>query len=132
MSFQDAVRVCLRKYADFSGRARRSEYWWFVVFTAVVTTVAGVVDAVAGTRLGSTGIVQAVATLALLLPGLAVGARRLHDVGQSGWSLLLIIIPVLGALILIYAFFSRDSHADNKYGPSPKAGSVEPPLQSSA
>jgi uncharacterized membrane protein YhaH (DUF805 family) len=124
MSFQDAVRVCLTKYADFTGRARRSEYWWFVVFNAVVTTLGGVVDALVGTRSGSTGVVQVIATLALLLPALAVGVRRLHDVGQSGWTLLLIIIPVLGALILVFAFFSRDSQADNKYGPSPKAASA--------
>jgi uncharacterized membrane protein YhaH (DUF805 family) len=121
MSFQDAVRACLTKYADFNGRARRSEYWWFVVFTAVVTTVASVADAIIGTRFSSTGLIQVLATLALLLPSLAVGVRRLHDVGQSGWSLFLIIIPVLGALILIFAFFSRDSGPDNKYGPSPKA-----------
>lgn len=127
MSFQDAVIVCLRKYADFNGRARRSEYWWFVVFTAVVTTVASVADARVGTPFGSTELIQGLATLALLLPSLAVSVRRLHDVGQSGWSLLLIILPVLGALILIFVFFSRDSEPDNKYGLSPKAASVEPP-----
>jgi uncharacterized membrane protein YhaH (DUF805 family) len=122
MPFQDAVRVCLRKYATFDGRARRSEYWWFVVFTAVVTTAAAVVDPVIGAaEFRGTGLVQGLATLALVLPGLAVGVRRLHDVGQSGWTLLLIVLPVVGALILIYAFFSRDSEPDNRYGPSPKA-----------
>lgn len=126
MSFQDAVRVCLSKYADFSGRARRSEYWWFVVFTAVVTTVASVIDALIGTGFGATGLVQALASLALLLPSLAVGVRRLHDVGQTGWWVLLVIIPVLGALILILAFFIRDSAPDNRYGPSPKAADPAP------
>jgi uncharacterized membrane protein YhaH (DUF805 family) len=121
MSFQDAVKVCLNKYADFNGRARRSEYWWFVVFNAVVTTLASVVDAIIGTRSGSFGVIEGLAALALLLPGLAVGARRLHDVGRSGWLLLLAIIPVIGALILVIAFFIRDSGPDNQYGPSPKA-----------
>jgi uncharacterized membrane protein YhaH (DUF805 family) len=126
MSFQDAVKTCLRKYADFSGRAPRSEYWWFIVFTAVVTTVGSVVDAVAGTQLGRTGVFQLLATLALLLPSLAVGARRLHDVGRSGWMLLLLIIPVLGALILIVAFFIRPSGPDNGYGPSPQGAGAAP------
>ena len=121
MSFQDAVRVCLRKYADFSGRARRSEYWWFVVFNAVVTTIASVIDAIIGTRFGSTGLIQVLATLALLLPGLAVAVRRLHDVGRPGWWLFLVLIPIVGALILIIAFLVRDSEPDNTYGPSPKA-----------
>jgi uncharacterized membrane protein YhaH (DUF805 family) len=125
MSFQDAVRTCLGKYADFTGRARRSEYWWFVVFTAVVTTIASVVDAIVGTKFGNFGLFQVLATLALLLPELAVGARRLHDVGRSGWMLLLLIIPVIGALILVVAFFIRDSEPDNDYGPSPKRA-VEP------
>ena len=126
MSFQDAVRVCLTKYADFSGRARRSEYWWFVVFTAVVTTIASVIDALLGTQFGRTGLLQGLATLALLLPSLAVGIRRLHDVGRSGWWVLLIIIPILGALILILAFFVRDSQPANDYGPSPKAATAGP------
>jgi uncharacterized membrane protein YhaH (DUF805 family) len=111
MSFQDAVIVCLRKYVDFNGRARRSEYWWFVAFTAVVTTVASVADARVDTPFGSTGLVQGLATLALLLPSLAVSVRRLHDVGQSGWSLLLIILPVLGALILIFVFLQPRQRA---------------------
>ncbi len=126
MSFQDAVRVCLSKYADFQGRARRSEYWWFVVFTAVVTTIGSVLDALVGTGYGSYGLIEGVAALALLLPSLAVGARRLHDVGRSGWLLLLLIIPVLGALFLVIAFFIRDSQPENRYGPSPKPAGAEP------
>jgi len=116
MSFQDAVRVCLRKYADFHGRARRSEYWWFVVFTAVVTTVASVADAGFDTHQWMQGF----ATAVLLLPSLAVGARRLHDVGKSGWLLLMLLVPILGALLLIWFYFIQDSEPENKYGPSPK------------
>jgi uncharacterized membrane protein YhaH (DUF805 family) len=121
MTLQDAVRVCLNKYADFTGRARRSEYWWFIVFTAVASTVAGILDALIGTQFGSTGVVQVLVTLALLVPGLAVSVRRLHDVGQTGWWVLLLLIPVLGALVLIVAFYIRDSAPDNQYGPSPKS-----------
>ena len=127
MRFQDAVKVCLTKYADFGGRARRSEYWWFVVFTALVTTLASVVDAVIGTQFGNTGLVQLLATLALVLPSLAVGVRRLHDVSRSGWWVFLAVIPILGALILVVAFLIRDSEPDNSYGPSPKTALMEPP-----
>jgi uncharacterized membrane protein YhaH (DUF805 family) len=126
VSFDDAVGVCLRKYADFSGRARRSEYWWFVVFTSVMATIASIFDVIFGTQFDRTGLVQVLATLAFLLPSLAVGVRRLHDVDRSGWWLLLLIIPVLGAVILILAFFVRDSGPDNQYGPSPKAVAAEP------
>jgi uncharacterized membrane protein YhaH (DUF805 family) len=120
MSFQEAVRVCLSKYVDFNGRARRSEYWWFVVFNAVATTVGSVIDAIIGTRSGNVGAIEVLVGLALILPGIAVGVRRLHDVSQSGWWLLLALVPFLGALVLILVFFIRDSHPANQYGPSPK------------
>ena len=99
MSFQDAIRTCLqRNYADFTGRARRSEYWFFILFTAIVGVVGGILDAILGTAVertaarGHPGILQ----LALLIPTLAVGARRLHDTGRSGWWLLIGLIPIVG------------------------------------
>jgi uncharacterized membrane protein YhaH (DUF805 family) len=121
MSFADAVRTCLNKYTDFSGRARRSEYWYFFLFNILVSIVASIIDAIIGTRSGSFGLVEAIAGLALLLPGLAVGARRLHDTTRSGWWLLIGLIPIIGAIVLII-FFVQDSHGDNQYGPSPKQG----------
>jgi uncharacterized membrane protein YhaH (DUF805 family) len=121
MSFADAVRTCLNKYADFSGRARRSEYWFFFLFNVLVSIVASIIDAIIGTRSGSFGLIEGIAALALLLPGLAVGARRLHDTTKSGWWLLIGLIPILGAIVLII-FFVQDSHPDNQYGPSPKQG----------
>ena len=121
MSFQDAVRTCLQqKYVDFSGRARRSEYWYFFLFTIIVSIVAGIIDGILGTRNSSgTGLVGAIASLALLLPGLGVGARRLHDTGRSGWWLLIGLIPLVGAIVLL-VFFVQDSQTDNQYGPNPK------------
>jgi uncharacterized membrane protein YhaH (DUF805 family) len=121
MSFPESIRVCLHKYADFSGRARRSEFWYFVVWTILVSIVASVLDFILDTRWGSkTGLVETVAGLALILPSLAVGARRLHDISRSAWWLLLLLIPFVGALILlVLAIF--DSAGDNQYGPSPKA-----------
>ena len=120
MTFQDAVKICLNKYVDFSGRARRSEYWWFFLFNVLVSIVASIIDAIIGTRSGNFGLVEAIASLALLLPGLAVGARRLHDTTKSGWWLLIGLIPCVGFIVLII-FFVQDSHPDNQYGPSPKA-----------
>ena len=122
MSFQDAVRVCLtQKYVDFSGRARRSEYWYFFLFGIIVSVVAGIIDGILGTRntLGSYGLIGGIASLALLLPNLGVGARRLHDTGRSGWWLLIGLIPLIGWIVLL-VFFVQDSQPDNQYGPNPK------------
>jgi uncharacterized membrane protein YhaH (DUF805 family) len=122
MSFQDAVRTCLtQKYVDFTGRARRSEYWYFVLFTFIVSIVASIIDTIIGTRSSTTGygLVQGLASLALLLPGIAVGVRRLHDTGRTGWWLLIGLIPLVGAIVLI-VFFVQDSQGENAYGSSPK------------
>jgi uncharacterized membrane protein YhaH (DUF805 family) len=125
MSFQDAIRTCLqRKYAEFHGRARRSEYWFFILFTAIVGAVAGILDAIFGLRSGAqyggTGPIQGLLQLALLIPTLAVGARRLHDTGRSGWWQLIGLIPIVGWIILI-VFFVQDSQPANQHGPNPKS-----------
>jgi uncharacterized membrane protein YhaH (DUF805 family) len=122
MSFADAVRTCLDKYVDFDGRARRSEFWWWALFTVLVGIVAGIIDAILGTS-GSfqgRGPVGSVVSLALLLPSLAVGARRLHDTGRSGWWQLLWLVLLVGWIFLI-VWFCQDSGPENAHGPSPKA-----------
>jgi uncharacterized membrane protein YhaH (DUF805 family) len=121
MSFAEAVKTCLSKYATFAGRARRSEYWWFVLFNVIVSIVAAIIDGAAGTDLenSSTGVVGGIVALALILPSLAVTARRLHDTGRSGWWILIGIIPLIGAIILI-VFACQDSDGVNQYGPNPK------------
>ncbi|GAB3265488.1 DUF805 domain-containing protein [Kineosporia babensis] len=120
MSFKDAVQTVLtKKYATFSGRARRSELWWFWLFSFVVGIVASIIDQVIGSP-----IVQAIVTLAFLIPSLAVGARRLHDTGRSGWWQLISIIPLIGFIVLV-VFWVQDSHpGENQHGPSPKGGFV--------
>ena len=126
MSFQDAVRTCLQqKYAAFSGRARRSEYWFFVLFTFIVQVIASILDALFHLRYGNSGLIENLASLALLLPGLGVAVRRLHDTGRSGWWVLLGLIPIIGWIVLI-VFFVQDSQADNQYGPTPKSYGPEP------
>lgn len=109
MSFVQAVQVCLRKYVDFSGRAVRSEFWWFALFQLIVMIVASM--------LGET--VYAVVALALVLPSLAVGARRLHDIGKSGWFLLLHLLPIIGILVLIFFWVQASQTESNEYGVVP-------------
>lgn len=130
MSFQDAIRTCLtQKYADFQGRARRSEFWWFWLFWVIVRSIAQSIDR--GINNGSPytgGVLTGLVSLALLLPILGVAVRRLHDTGRSGWWVLIGIIPIIGWIVLL-VFFVQDSHADNQYGPSPKGfeGAYPPP-----
>lgn len=121
MNFPDAVRSVLTKYAVFSGRARRSEYWWFFLFNLVVSAVAAGIDAAIGTP-----IIAIIVGLALLLPTLAVGARRLHDTGRTGWLLLLAIIPLIGAIVLIVFFCQDTQPGDNQYGAAPKQTGMQP------
>jgi uncharacterized membrane protein YhaH (DUF805 family) len=123
MDFMTAVRTCFSKYVDFSGRARRSEFWYFFLFSVLVQVVASILDSILGTDYdtGSGGLVSAIAALALFLPSIAVSARRLHDIGKSGWWQLLAIIPIIG-WIMVIIWYCTDSKPDNQYGPNPKTG----------
>ena len=121
MNFSQAVAICLRKYVDFSGRSGRPEFWWFFLFQVVVMLVTGMLS----------DMLYVLAALALLLPGLAVGARRLHDIGKSAWFLLIGVIPIVGFLVLLY-WFVQPSGAANAYGPAeagPDAPTVMPGQQ---
>lgn len=123
MSLQDAARLCLQqKYADFSGRGRRSEYWNFVLFYVLAVVAVAILSVILNAiHLGIIGtLLYAVVVLGLVVPLLAAGARRLHDTGKSGWLLLLGLIPVVSLVLLV--FFVQDSSPEaNQYGPSPKA-----------
>ena len=115
MSFADAIRTCFSKYVTFSGRARRSEFWWFSLFAGILYVAVSVIDAAMGSS-----ILGLVVVLALVLPSLAVTARRLHDTGRSGWWILIGFIPLIGAITML-VFECQDSQAGpNNYGPSPK------------
>ena len=106
----------LSRYAEFNGRARRSEYWNFVFINIVITAAIAIVDLI----LGSFGALGIIYSLGILIPGLAVAVRRLHDTGRSGWTLLLVLIPFIGAIILLI-FMAQDSVAgENEYGQYPK------------
>jgi len=106
----------LSKYAEFNGRARRSEYWYFVLINVFISLVIFIVDA----GLGSFGLLGILYSLAILIPGLAVSVRRLHDTGRSGWMLLLALIPLIGAIILIIFMIQDSVEGGNEYGQYPK------------
>lgn len=117
MSFTEAVRVVFSKYATFAGRAQRPEYWWFALFGFLVSIVAAIVDAILGTGY----LVQILVILPLVLPGIAVAVRRLHDTGRSGGWYFISFIPFVGAIVMI-VFLVQKSDGDNDYGPSPTQG----------
>ncbi|MFI5618859.1 DUF805 domain-containing protein [Streptomyces sp. NPDC051567] len=107
----------LKKYAVFSGRARRQEYWMFFLFNAAVLIVLSILDSVLGT--GS--LLYLLYVLATLVPNLAVGVRRLHDTGKSGWWILVGLIPLVGWIWAIVLLAIEGNREQNQYGPSPKA-----------
>jgi len=112
----------LKKYAQFSGRARRKEFWMFVLFSWIISLVIGIVDRMLGTvnDTGS-GLLGTIFSLAILIPSLAVGARRLHDTNRSALWLLLIFAIVIGWIVLIVFYAQEGNAGDNQYGPDPKA-----------
>jgi uncharacterized membrane protein YhaH (DUF805 family) len=112
----------LRKYTVFEGRSRRSEYWYFTLFNILISIVLNIVDRGIRTYDSKTtlGLLGTIYALAVLIPGIAVGIRRLHDTNRSGWWLLIAFIPLIGAIILI-VFLAQDSDAGaNQYGTNPK------------
>lgn len=116
MSFVEAIKSVFTQYVGFSGRARRSEYWYFTLFYAIVD---GVLTGL-GQASSAFSVIAGIFALAVLLPSIAVSIRRLHDIGKSGWWILISLIPVIGAIILI-VFACKDSEpGDNAYGPNPK------------
>ena len=121
MTFSESVRTCLRKYADFSGRAGRPEFWYFFLFTTLVSIGAAILDAILGLRFdagvfGNGGLLQMLTSLALFLPNLSVNVRRLHDTGRSGWWLLILLVPCLGLIMMLVFCVTRGESHGNKYG----------------
>jgi uncharacterized membrane protein YhaH (DUF805 family) len=117
MTFTTAVRTCLEKYATFSGRARRSEYWWFQAFLMLVAFVG--VALVFLLRSEVPGYLLLVVMVGLVVPAISVTVRRLHDTGRSGWWYLISLVPYVGALVLL-VLCCLDSTGSNQYGTSPK------------
>ena len=112
MNFVDAVKTCFTKFVVFEGRASRSEFWWWTLFCALVLIALAVV---------SLDWVGDIFALVSLLPSIAVGARRLHDIGKSGWWQLIWLIPLIGWIVLIYWAVQPSESSDNTYGVPPSA-----------
>lgn len=103
MTFQESIRVCFAKYADFSGRASRSEYWWFVLFILLVSMAASVISPK----------LSALFSLATLLPSIAAATRRLHDTNRTGWWQLLVLVPLVGFIVLL-VFLAQEGQAESE------------------
>ena len=128
MSFGESLTSVFNKYATFTGRARRSEYWWFYLFYYVACFVINLMSFAliyGGLPVDTNSYIVfqifcLVFFIGLFLPTLAVGVRRLHDIGKSGWNLLWVVVPIIGPIILL-VWHCRDSMVEaNKYGESPK------------
>jgi uncharacterized membrane protein YhaH (DUF805 family) len=116
----------LKKYAVFSGRARRKEYWMFVLFNVIVSIILSILDRILGLDFGSgssssSGWLSTIYSLAVLLPTIGVAIRRMHDTGRSGWWILINLIPCIGWIWFIVLAAQEGNAGDNQYGPDPKA-----------
>ncbi|MDO8844541.1 DUF805 domain-containing protein [Methylicorpusculum sp.] len=112
----------LKKYADFNGRARRCEYWYFVLFNMLIGIGMAFIDGLTGTFNAETGVglFGGIYSLAVLIPGIAVSIRRLHDTDRSGWWLLIAFIPIVGVIALIVFMVQDSKPGVNRFGPNPK------------
>ena len=113
----------LKQYADFNGRARRKEYWMFALFNMIFGGIAMGLDNILGIGFGEIGVygpLYILYTLAVFIPGLAVVVRRLHDVGNSGWMMLIALIPLIGAIWLLVLMLTDSNFGENEYGVNPK------------
>ena len=121
MGFIEAIKICLNKYVDFKGRARRSEYWFFFLFTLLVSVILGFAEGYLGIFPNiNQSILANIFALIVLLPAIGVGVRRLHDTNHSGWWYLLSIIPIIGFIILLIWLCKDSDEGDNRFGSNPK------------
>ena len=124
MSFLESIKSVYRNYAKFNGRALRSEYWWYALFSAIVSIVIGIFEGAftGGAAAGgmsaayNAGPIGMIWSLLNIIPGLAVGARRLHDTDRSGWWLLIGLIPIIGWIALIVFLAQRGTSGSNRFG----------------
>lgn len=114
MDFVESVKSCFSRYAGFSGRASRSEYWWWTLFVVLATLATAFVS----------DVLSGLVSLATLVPFLAVAARRLHDIGKSGWWQLVGFIPLLGWIVMIY-WAVQPSEGPNAYGNGPATSAAD-------
>ncbi len=112
------LNVLLNHYADFNGRARRSEYWYYTLVVVLISTVLSLLQRITGWGLFS--MISGLVSLAVLVPGLAVCWRRLHDIGKSGAYYFIVLIPIVGWILMIVWLCQDSQPGDNQFGPNPK------------
>ncbi|WP_462322068.1 DUF805 domain-containing protein [Halochromatium sp.] len=117
----------LRKYAVFTGRARRKEYWYYFLINFLIITVLLLIDNLLGTldQEAGMGLLSGIYALAVLIPGIAVAVRRLHDSNRTGWWVLIALIPIIGPIILIFLLIQDSTAGNNRFGPNPKEAGAE-------
>ena len=115
---------CMKQYFDFSGRARRKEFWMFNLILFLFSMIAAVIDKMIGgyDAAARVGPITTILSIATLIPSLAVAVRRLHDIGKSGWTILIGLIPVIGGIILLVWYCSDSEEGINEWGENPKGG----------
>lgn len=118
----------LRKYAVFNGRSRRKEYWYYFLINFLIITLLLLIDNQLGwiNKEAGMGVLSGIYALAVLIPGIAVAVRRLHDSNRTGWWVLIALIPIIGPIILIFLLIQDSTPGDNRFGPNPKGVGVEP------
>ncbi|HUO88109.1 MAG TPA: DUF805 domain-containing protein [Rhizomicrobium sp.] len=114
------MKVVTQHYFDFNGRARRAEFWWYVLVVIIISVILNVIDGIAHLS----GILGGLFSLAMLLPNLGVAVRRLHDINRSGWWILIAFVPLVGAILLIYWYAQPGTSGANQFGPDPKAAAA--------
>ncbi|HEY4250358.1 MAG TPA: DUF805 domain-containing protein [Roseomonas sp.] len=119
MNFTQSVQSVFANYANFSGRASRAEYWHFVLFNILVSVIASILDGVIFAPMLGFMPLTLVCLLAMIVPSLGVLVRRLHDIGKSGWSWFICLIPIVGAVLLLIWLCRPGEEGPNAYGPNP-------------
>ena len=116
--------ICLKKYAEFAGRARRKEYWMFVLVNFLIAIAISIGGGILGLEEG-TAVISGLYSLAVLVPGIAVTVRRLHDTGRSGWWMLIALIPIAGPIAMLIFLCGVSKPGENEYGPNPCVNVIE-------
>lgn len=113
----------LKKYAVFGGRSRRKEYWFFLLFSMIISAALTIIDVVVGTFSSSSGIglLSGIYSLAVLIPSIAVSVRRLHDIDRTGWWILISLVPIIGTIVLVVFAVQDGTTGSNQHGSNPKA-----------
>ncbi|MDE6227694.1 MAG: DUF805 domain-containing protein [Muribaculaceae bacterium] len=120
VTFSEAIQRAFNNYSNFTGRASRSEYWWFYLFGVLVSWGCSLIGVITfGSGSAFNGLFSCLWGLAILLPSLGLGVRRLHDTGRSGWNLCWAFLPIIGTIILIVYLCQDSQMFDNQYGPVP-------------